>query len=66
MQLTQEHNSHGAFTIALAEPKANSALGQTVRREELDSEYELTIKEQNSREQLEKQVEQSFLSVGEL
>ncbi len=64
MQFTQEQNSHGAVTIALAGHKANSALVQTVRVEELDSTYELTPKEQNARKQLEKQVEQSFYLAG--
>ena len=64
MQLTQEHNSPGAVTIALNEPKANLALVQTVREEELESTLELTLKEQNAREQLEKQVEQSFYLAG--
>ncbi|MDJ0575647.1 MAG: hypothetical protein QNJ65_10835 [Xenococcaceae cyanobacterium MO_234.B1] len=64
MQFTQEHNFPGAVTIALVEPKANSALVQTVRVEDLDSTLELTLKEQNAREQLEKQVEQSFYLAG--
>ncbi len=64
VQLTQEHNSSGAVTIALAEPKANSVLVQTIRVEDLDGISELTLKEQNAREQLEKQVEQSFYLAG--
>ena len=62
MQFTQEHSSHGAVTVTLAGQKTNSALAQTVRVEALDNTHELTIKEQNAREQLEKQVEQSFVS----
>lgn len=64
MQFTQKRNSSGAVNIALNEPKANLALVKTVRVEELDSNLELTIKEQNAREQLEKQVEQSFYLAG--
>ena len=64
MGFTQEHNSHGAVTLTLAGPKTNSALAQKGRVAELDSTYELTIKEQNAREQLEKQVEQSFYLAG--
>ena len=64
MQFTQEHNSHGAFAIALAGQKANSALVQTVRVEDRESTSELSQKEQNAREQLEKQVEQSFYWAG--
>ena len=64
MQLTQEHNSHGAVTITVAEPKANSALVQTERVEDIVGTSELTRKEQNAREQLEKQVEQSFYLAG--
>lgn len=48
MQFTQKSNSSGAVTIALNEPKANFALVQTVRGEELDSNLELTLKEQNA------------------
>jgi hypothetical protein len=64
VQFTQEHNSHGAVTVTLAGQKTNSALVQTVRVEDLDSTHELTLKEQNAREQLEKQVEQSFYLAG--
>lgn len=64
MQFTQEHNSHGSVTIALAGQKANSASVQTVRGVDLDGRSELTPKEQNAREQLEKQVEQSFYLAG--
>lgn len=64
MQFTQEHKSQGAVTIALAGQKANSALVQTVRVVDLDGISELTPKEQNAREQLEKQVEQSFYLAG--
>ncbi|MGK7935194.1 MAG: hypothetical protein AB4206_05245, partial [Xenococcaceae cyanobacterium] len=64
MQFTKEHNSHGAATIALAEPKANSAFVQTERVEDIVGTSELTIKEENAREQLEKQVEQSFYVAG--
>ncbi|MGK7897256.1 MAG: hypothetical protein AB4372_27470 [Xenococcus sp. (in: cyanobacteria)] len=64
MQFTQEHNLPGAVTIALNEPKANLALVQSVREEELDNTFELTLKQQNAREQLEKQIEQSFYLAG--
>ena len=64
MEFTQEHNSHGAVTVTLAGQKANSSLVQTVRVKDLNSTYELSIKEQNAREQLEKQVEQSFYLAG--
>jgi hypothetical protein len=64
VQFTQEHNSHGSVTIALAGQKANSASVQTVRGVDLDGRSELTPKEQNAREQLEKQVEQSFYLAG--
>ncbi len=64
MQLTQEHNSPQAVTIALNEPKANLALVQAVREGEVDSTLDLTLKEQNAREQLEKQVEKSFYLAG--
>ncbi len=64
MQFTQEHNSPGSVTIALNEPKANSPLVPTVKVEELDITLELTLKEQNTREQLEKQVKQSFYLAG--
>ena len=56
MQLTQEHNSPGTVTIALNEPKANLALVQNIKEEKLDSTLELTLKQQNAREQLEKHV----------
>lgn len=56
MQFTQEHNSHGAVTVTLAGQKANSALVQTLRVEDIDSISELTLKQLNVREQLEKQV----------
>jgi hypothetical protein len=64
VQFTQEHKSQGAVTIALAGQKAKSALVQTVRVVDLDGISELTPKEQNAREQLEKQVEQSFYLAG--
>ena len=64
MQFTQVHNSHGAVTVTLAGQKANSALLQTVRVEDIVGISELTAKEQNARKQLEKQVEQSFYLAG--
>lgn len=64
MQFTQEHNSHGAVTIVLGGQKANSGLAETLRVEDLENTDELTAKEQNAREQLEKQVEQSFYLAG--
>ncbi len=64
MGFTQENNYHGAVTVTLTRQKADSALVETVRVEDLDSTHDLTIKEQNTREQLEKQVEQSFYLAG--
>ncbi|MDJ0573024.1 MAG: hypothetical protein QNJ53_28855 [Pleurocapsa sp. MO_192.B19] len=46
MQFTQEHNSHGAVTVTFAGQKANSALVQTVRVEDIVGTSELTLKEQ--------------------